>query len=107
MPGSVVSHTFLQAPPGAISQLSESHLSIVRSHAFHAIHWCPFHYQSCSRSARMAIVFIGGTPLICMPRHGDFSICDVGGSHSHVMFQFGVMTVTIQVSVSLQHSPLI
>ena len=57
----------------------------MRSIAFHAIRRCAFRYRDSGRSARMAIVFVGGTPLICTPRHGDLSIGDVVGSHSRVL----------------------
>jgi hypothetical protein len=39
-----------------------------------------------SMSCQKSIAFVGGTPLICTPRHRDFSICDAHVSqvrHSH------------------------
>ena len=69
----------------------------VRSLAFHAIRRCAFPYRGCRPSARTPIVFVGGTPLICTPRHGIYSICDIDESHKQLMlsffFQFGIVTV--------------
>ena len=48
-----------------------SHLTVVRSQKFCSPTFRTFCYRIPGRLAKVPSVFVGGTPLICSPRHRD------------------------------------